>query len=97
MLYILRTYKRSLWGRSMYNKPSRFLAELDLPITIQEPIPSKPAPIEDFVLGDRVIHPKFGEGVIVSLDHQAETKAKIAFPDLGIKEFILVYANLRKV
>ncbi len=96
-LYILRTFKRSLWGRSMYNKASRFLEELDLPISAQEAAPSEPAPIEDFVLGDKVIHPKFGEGVIVSLDKKAETKAKIAFPDLGIKEFILVYASLRKV
>lgn len=97
MLYILRTYRRSLWGRSMYNKPSRFLSEMELPASLrEEETPSEPASIDTFVLGDRVTHPKFGEGVIVSLDTKGDRRAKIAFPDLGIKEFILAYANLRK-
>lgn len=96
-LRILRAYRRTLWGRTMYNKPSRFLAEMDLDMPVKDMIKEvHPSPIGDFALGDKVLHKKFGEGVIVSLDEK-DKKAKIAFPDEGIKEFLLEYANLEKL
>ena len=51
---------------------------------------------EGFSLGTRVRHNKFGEGVIVALD-VASDKVKVAFPDIGIKEFLLSYARLEKL
>ena len=52
--------------------------------------------VDEYALGDKVRHCKFGEGVIVFVDNVAG-KAKVAFPDLGIKEFLLAYANLEKL
>lgn len=92
-LRILRAYRRTLWGRTMYNKPSRFLAEMSLSMAeAPEKKEIHPSPIADFGVGDKVRHGKFGEGVIVAMDGKG--KVNIAFPDLGIKEFLLEYANL---
>ena len=52
--------------------------------------------VDEYCLGDKVRHCKFGEGVIVFVDNLGG-KAKVAFPDLGIKEFLLAYANLEKI
>ncbi len=92
-LRILRAYRRTLWGRTMYNKPSRFIAEMNLPVP-EAPVKREihPSPINAFSIGDKVRHSKFGDGVIVAMD--GEGKVNIAFPDLGIKEFLLEYANL---
>lgn len=102
ILKITRTYRRTLWGRTSYNKPSRFLEEMNIRAP-EKKTPEKPAteiqPKEDvaeYALGDKVRHCKFGEGVIVFVDNDGG-KAKVAFPDLGIKEFLLAYANLEKL
>ncbi|MDO4541276.1 MAG: UvrD-helicase domain-containing protein [Bacillota bacterium] len=92
-LRILRAYRRTLWGRTMYNKPSRFLSEMNLPVP-EAPVKKEihPSPLNAFNVGDKVRHGKFGDGIIVAMD--GEGKVNIAFPDLGIKEFLLEYANL---
>lgn len=100
-LKILRTYRRTLWGRTMYNKPSRFLAEMNIKVPEKKAAEPKgktiePQEFDDFSLGDKVNHCKFGEGVIVFIDND-NGKAKVAFPGLGVKEFLLAYANLEKV
>ena len=102
VLKILRAYRRTLWGRTSYNKPSRFLDEMNIHIPekkteekkVREIQPNED--VEEYRLGDKVCHCKFGEGVIVFVDNAAG-KAKVAFPDLGIKEFLLAYANLEKI
>lgn len=92
-LRILRTYRRTLWGRTMYNKPSRFLTEMKLPVPdAPEKKEIHPSPLNAFNVGDKVRHGKFGDGIIVAMND--EGKVNIAFPDLGIKEFLLEYANL---
>ena len=106
LLKITRTYRRTLWGRTMYNKPSRFLEEMNIrapekrsaaPINQQTNIIFEPTDDYDtLALGDHVRHLKFGEGVVVFVDADGE-KAKVAFPDCGIKEFLLAYAKLEKL
>ncbi|MGI5873613.1 MAG: ATP-dependent helicase [Bacillota bacterium] len=103
VLKIVRAYRRTLWGRTSYNKPSRFLEEMSVGLAEKKKAaPAAPAAIEarddyDAVsLGDHVRHMKFGEGVVVSVDAKQE-KVKVAFPDLGVKEFLLAYANLEKI
>ena len=47
-------------------------------------------------LGDRVRHPKFGEGTILSFDGDGErTRIEIKFRDAGTKWLMLSYANLQ--
>jgi DNA helicase-2/ATP-dependent DNA helicase PcrA len=51
-----------------------------------------------FVLGDKVFHQKWGEGVIVSTKGQgSEIELSIAFPEQGIKTVLAKYAPLRKL
>lgn len=102
MLKITRAYRRTLWGKTSYNKPSRFLDEMNVHIpekqkTERSRTEIKPNEnVDEYCLGDKVNHCKFGDGVIVYVDND-EGVAKVAFPDLGIKEFLLAYANLEKL
>lgn len=51
-----------------------------------------------FRLGDKVMHAKWGEGVVVSVKGQGEdAELSIAFPDQGIKNLIVKYAPIKKV
>ncbi|GAW31990.1 DNA helicase PcrA [Carboxydocella sp. JDF658] len=52
---------------------------------------------QEWQLGDRVVHKKYGPGAIVGIKGQGEdTELSIAFPNLGIKVFIAKYAPIRK-
>jgi DNA helicase-2/ATP-dependent DNA helicase PcrA len=49
-------------------------------------------------LGDKVQHAKFGTGVIVKTDGAGEDmEISVAFPQNGIKTFILKYAPIKKI
>ncbi|MDD2211753.1 MAG: DNA helicase PcrA [Clostridia bacterium] len=51
-----------------------------------------------FMLGDKVFHQKWGEGVIVSTKGQgSEIELSIAFPEQGIKTVLAKYAPLKKL
>ncbi|MFZ5639289.1 MAG: DNA helicase PcrA [Bacillota bacterium] len=51
-----------------------------------------------FRLGDKVMHAKWGQGVVVSVKGQGEdTELSIAFPDQGIKNLMVKYAPIKKV
>lgn len=51
-----------------------------------------------FKLGDRVMHAKFGQGTIISLDGNIhDTRIKIAFDHGGNKDFIAEMAPIKKV
>ena len=50
---------------------------------------------EEFRIGDRVIHPKFGTGVISELGGEGEkAEALVHFDDHGAKQLMLAYAPL---
>jgi len=51
-----------------------------------------------FCAGDRVRHPKFGQGMVVSVNGSgADMIVSVAFPAKGIKKLDPAYANLEKV
>ncbi len=51
-----------------------------------------------FNLGERVRHSKWGIGTIVDLSGKGDSaEVKVAFPDLGIKTLLVIYAPLEKV
>ncbi|TLM99705.1 ATP-dependent DNA helicase PcrA, partial [bacterium] len=51
-----------------------------------------------FQLGDKVMHAKWGQGVVVSIKGQGEdAELSIAFPDQGIKNLMVRYAPIKKV
>ncbi|MBL4279602.1 hypothetical protein H8F10_17050 [Vibrio fluvialis] len=49
-------------------------------------------------LGDRVVHPKFGEGTVINLEGAGSTsRVQIAFNGEGIKWLVVAYAKLKKI
>ena len=60
------------------------------------------APISEndtgYKLGQRVRHPKFGEGTIVNLEGSGEhSRLQVAFQGQGIKWLVAAYARLETV
>jgi len=51
-----------------------------------------------FNVGDKVIHAKWGEGLVVSVKGSGpDAEVSVAFPDQGIKKLIAKYAPIKKV
>ncbi|WP_334471565.1 DNA helicase II [Arsenophonus sp. PmNCSU2021_1] len=100
---------RRLYGKEVYHRPSRFIAELPtecieevrLRATVSRPISHQRlgTPINrndsGYALGQRVRHPKFGEGTIINLEGDGERcRLQIAFQGEGIKWVVAAYAKL---
>ncbi|MCB1802733.1 MAG: ATP-binding domain-containing protein, partial [Gammaproteobacteria bacterium] len=108
-LYLTHAESRRLHGSESYPLPSRFLREIP-PELIEEvrarPNISRPysaghgslsSAQEDagFRLGQRVSHPKFGEGVVLNAEGQGSgARVQINFEDVGAKWLVVAYANL---
>ncbi len=109
LVYLLRTYRRSLVGGSALNPPSRFLR--DIPphlVTIKNlweeetftpiAIPSRPSPILNLKKGDWVYHKMFGEGEVIDSSRLGDDQVvTVAFPEKGIKKLLLSLAPLEKI
>ncbi|MDX2130448.1 MAG: UvrD-helicase domain-containing protein [Planctomycetota bacterium] len=54
----------------------------------------RPTPSVPFQVGERVRHPQFGVGEVVSITPGAQARATVKFRDLGVKTLILEYARL---
>ncbi len=109
-LYLTHAESRRMHGTEMLARPSRFLGEIP-PELIDELRPrvqvSRPAYADRFAaapsleasspirLGQRVTHPKFGEGTIVSAEGAgAHMRVQVNFEDAGSKWLVYAYANL---
>ena len=50
---------------------------------------------ENSIMGKRVLHKKFGEGVVISSEgSDSNTRVQVSFDEVGIKWLILAVANL---
>jgi DNA helicase-2/ATP-dependent DNA helicase PcrA len=109
-LVVTHAESRRMHGTEMLARPSRFLAEMP-PSLIDEVRPrvqvSRPAyagrytdtsSLEESLpvkLGQRVSHPSFGEGVVVSAEGSgAHTRLQVNFEGAGSKWLVAAYANL---
>lgn len=107
-LYITYAENRRLHGSETYPSPSRFLREIP-PELIQEvrarPQISRPIyspsptgfaePESGYRLGQRVSHPKFGEGVVLNAEGQGgSARVHVNFEAVGAKWLVVAYANL---
>lgn len=93
-LYLTHAVSRLLYGYERSNPPSRFLKEIpsDLVVT---PRVAKPV-TSNFQEGDRVIHRKFGVGIITSFIENGEI-AVIDFERAGVRMLRLDLAPLEKI
>ncbi len=111
-LYLSYAELRRLHGNEHYTSPSRFLGELP-PELINEvraqPQLSRPwqqaavaaradGAAPSVRLGQRVVHEKFGEGVVTSCEGQgAHARVQVNFQGAGSKWLVLAYAKLRQL
>ncbi|CUX95727.1 DNA helicase II [Candidatus Gullanella endobia] len=112
-LTITYSETRRLYGKKeAYHLPSRFVSEL--PLSCLEEVrlrsciarPVRQKPISTFLgesnscfsLGQRVRHPKFGEGTVINLEGSGEhSRLKIFFQREGVKWLVTAYARLEIV
>lgn len=110
-LVITHAESRRMHGTEMLSRPSRFLGEIPSSlldevrprVQVSRPLYAgrfaEPAPSlqEDLPvkLGQRVSHPSFGEGVIVSAEGSgAHTRLQVNFESAGSKWLVAAYAKL---
>ncbi len=100
---------RRLYGKEVSHRPSRFIGELPkecveevrLRATVSRPVNhhrlGTPIVSNDtgYSLGQRVKHPKFGEGTIINIEGSGEQcRLQIAFNGEGIKWLVAAFARL---
>ena len=103
-LYITNAKKRMLYGEEKNNVPSRFINEIDEKLLNVENA-SKEAVIKkeknvyeddvDYKYGDKVLHDKFGVGVVIDIN---KSIISIAFnKDIGIKQLLKNHKSIKKI
>lgn len=111
MQQLVLTYAetRRLHGNETYNRISRFVREIPVDLlqevrlsgSISQPFTQKSASQQtesDFSLGQRVLHPVFGEGVILNAEGSgSHTRIQVKFDNEGSKWLILAFAKLQAV
>ncbi len=113
LLYLTRAYRRFSFGISASNPASRFLSDIPKEVVrplgsasrsyaeaAAAPLKYDDLPAEEaeFGPGDRVFHPKFGGGQIVSaVKNGSDIEYQVAFDDaekVGVKRLLQQYARL---
>ncbi len=105
-LYVTSAWSRALHGGTHANPPSRFLKELPtelVDVRTDRGGPSRRAAArldndtdgDEFGIGDRILHPRFGPGRILELSGRSGAEeALIRFDESGTKRLVLAYAPL---
>ena len=107
-LYLLNAKKRTLYGNTNLNLPSRFIEEIDDSLLEKEyTMPTietkridtskmyEEGKNDDLEVGDKVVHDKYGEGVVVKIDGSLATIA-FGFKE-GIKQLMKNHKSIHKV
>lgn len=102
-LYLINALKRTLFGRTSVNMPSRFINEIDKDLidlpekkNIAQKIDKSKMFNNDNELnvGDNVVHDVYGPGVVVMVDKSIAT---IAFKGQGLKKLMKNHKSIKKV
>ncbi|MDP1833804.1 MAG: UvrD-helicase domain-containing protein [Candidatus Moranbacteria bacterium] len=107
-VYLIHTRERNIYGSLQINSSSRFIDDIPSHLTqaaenskTQDPGPrqspksaNQPVRMVNFKDGDRVDHPAFGPGLIVSIQGDILT---VAFSKAGLKKLSASIAPLRKL
>ncbi|MGI8423938.1 MAG: UvrD-helicase domain-containing protein [Chloroflexota bacterium] len=108
-LYMVRAYRRYSMGAGSANPASRFLADISKSLlrphgsstrsyaeaAIAPPREEFRPAAAEWVAGDKVRHPKFGTGTVVSTQvNRGDVEIQVAFEGAGIKRLLQSYAPL---
>jgi DNA helicase-2/ATP-dependent DNA helicase PcrA len=105
---------RRLYGEENYTRPSRFIGEIPAEYieevrmrgAISQPLYRRQPAVDEFAqsdggglsLGSQVVHPKFGQGVVLNCEGAgAQARVQVSFDEVGTKWLVLAYANLQAV
>ena len=111
-LYLTYAESRRLHGQENFNRISRFIQEIPLDhieevrlnATIKRPVTQSSgsnlfnAQETDTLLslGQRVVHPKFGEGLVINFEGSGpKARVQVNFDDEGTKWLVVGFANLQ--
>ncbi|RLC59982.1 MAG: AAA family ATPase [Chloroflexi bacterium] len=105
-VYLLRSYRRSLFGSGLVNPPSRFLEDIPPQLMTTKglwerettpPLVSQEKPTE-LIVGDYVYHNKFGSGIVVDcFPIRGDHEITVSFERMGVKKLLFSLAPLRKI
>ena len=105
-VYLLRSYRRSLFGSGLVNPPSRFLEDIPPQLMTTKglwerettpPLVSREKPTE-LIVGDYVYHNKFGSGIVVDcFPIRGDHEITVSFERMGVKKLLFSLAPLRKI
>lgn len=111
-LYLTYAESRRLYGKENYPRPSRFLKEIPvkqlqeirLRINVKQPVTTNKTAKTTlgssgrYLLGQRVSHEKFGEGIVLQIvGGGTQERVQINFTTAGIKWLMLSYARLESL
>ena len=113
-LMISHAQSRRFRGQQNYPKASRFLKEIPADCiqnvrhrakvkqTYQPSVAAstntQESPSTGFKLGTKVLHPKFGQGVVLAAEGSGKrARIQVNFNDSGVKWLISTYANLEQI
>ncbi len=112
-LYLLRSHRRSLFGSSSANLPSRFLKDISPHLVTTKGLWEEPSLIApqtslkadscqlialSLRVGDWVRHPKFGDGIVMNCSpSRGDHEVTVAFEEAGGKKLLLSLAKLEKI
>ena len=108
-LYLCWAEKRRIFGTDHYHSPSRFLEEIPSELIAEirlnaqvsrpyAPTTNRTPTTSGFEIGQRLMHPKFGEGTVIHFEGQGpQARIQINFESVGSKWLVLAYARLTPV
>jgi DNA helicase-2/ATP-dependent DNA helicase PcrA len=108
LLYLTHAEQRRLHGQEHHSLPSRFIREIPAKLLLDvRPKARITRPVRDWDdnddeldaeglhLGQRVLHAKFGEGVVLDCEGRgSNARVQVEFDSVGTKWLVAAYANL---
>jgi len=105
-VYLLRSYRRSLFGSGLVSPPSRFLEDIPPQLVTTKGLwerETAPPPVSqekptELIVGDQVYHDKFGSGIVVDcFPIRGDQEITVSFQRVGVKKLLFSLAPLRKI
>jgi DNA helicase-2/ATP-dependent DNA helicase PcrA len=105
-LYLIHAFRRTLFGQSELGEPSRFIKDIPAHLikgrqmakVTEAPLERRPILEAQFKTGDRVRHPKFGQGMVIeSAVVGDDEEVTVAFEHQGLKRLLASFARLEKI
>jgi DNA helicase-2/ATP-dependent DNA helicase PcrA len=105
-LYLIHAFRRTLFGQSELGEPSRFIRDIPAHLikgrqvakVSEASLERQPVLEAQFKTGDKVRHPKFGQGMVIeSIVVGGDEEVTVAFEHQGLKRLLASFAHLERI